>query len=372
MCAHLIRFDGDIPAGSVGFLLTCLPVLVVVRVAAFGGFGLYRGVWTYASVSDVLAVIKAVSAGSVVFAVLLLLMGFRGHSRAILVIDWLMAVLLVGGIRLSIRLLRGGLRGRPAGSRPVLIIGAGAAGAGVARELLSNANAGYHPEGFLDDDPGRRGMRIDGVPVLGTIDEVGPVARSRKIEEVIIAIPSADRRTMRRIVKCCQDGAVTMKIVPGLEALLAGRTRVSEIRGVRLEDLLQREPVRLDPSTIRGALRGRRVMVTGAGGSIGSEICRQVAAVEPELLVLLDRHEAGLFEIEAELAAAYPGIARASALVDIKHRQQLEEVFARYRPEVVFDAAAYKHVPFMEAHPDAAVLNNVVGTRQLVETALAA
>ena len=174
-----------------------------------------------------------------------------------------------------------------------LIIGAGAAGAGVARDLLKNPKTDCYPEGFLDDDPGRRGMRIDGVPVLGTIDEVGAVARSRGIQEVIIAIPSADRRAMRRIVERCLAAAVTMKIGPGLEALLSGRARVSEIREVRLEDLLRREPVRLDPWTIREALQGRRVLVTGAGGSIGSEICRQVAALEPALLVLLDRHEGG-------------------------------------------------------------------------------
>jgi len=150
-----------------------LPALVAIRLAAFAGFGLYRGVWPYASIRDLMAVIKAASAGSVAFAVLLLRMGFRGHSRAILVIDWLLAVLLVGGIRLSIRVLRGGLRWRPAGSRPVLIIGAGAAGAGVARDLLENPKTGCYPEGFLDDDPGRRGMRIDGVPVLGTILMLG-------------------------------------------------------------------------------------------------------------------------------------------------------------------------------------------------------
>lgn len=237
------------------------------------------------------------------------------------------------------------------------------------RDLFENPGVGGYPEGFLDDDPGRRGMRIDGVPVLGTIDEVGPVARRREVQEVIIAIPSADRRAMRRIIERCREAAVTMKIVPGLEALLSGRPRVSEIREVRLEDLLRREPVRLDPATIREALRGRRVLVTGAGGSIGSEICRQVAAAGPALLVLLDRHEGALFEIEAELAEARPGVPRASALVDMKDAHKLVEVFARHRPEVVFDAAAYKHVPFMEAHPDEAVLNNVVGTRQLVETA---
>jgi len=199
-----------------------LPALVAIRLAAFAGFGLYRGVWTYASIRDLMAVIKAASAGSVAFAVLLLRMGFRGHSRAILVIDWLLAVLLVGGIRLSIRVLRGGLRWRPAGSRPVLIIGAGAAGAGVARDLLENPKTGCYPEGFLDDDPGRRGMRIDGVPVLGTIDDITRVARSRAVQEVIIAIPSADRRAMRRIVERCREAQVTMKIVPGVQALLTG------------------------------------------------------------------------------------------------------------------------------------------------------
>ncbi len=371
LLANLFRFEGHIPARDAGFILKALPVLVLIRGAAFLGFGVYRGVWAYASISDLLAVIRAVTAGSAGFAVALTFLGVHGHSRAVLAMDWLLLIFLMGALRLALRVYRSSAPPLRVPRRPVLIIGAGDAGEMVIRELQLNGRRRYHPVGFLDDDAGKKGLRIHGVPVLGSVEEVKRISREKDIEEVIIAIPSADRRLMRRIFDCCREAGLEMRTIPDLDSLLAGTARISELRELRLEDLLRREPARLDRSLIRDSLGGRRVLVTGAGGSIGSEICRQVAACEPALLVMLDKGENPLFEIDAELAEGFPRLARAAALADIRHAGEIQEVFGRHHPEVVFHAAACKHVPLMEAHPEEAVSTNVAGTRSLVEVAIA-
>jgi len=371
LLATFLRFEGDVPRADWMLLQRALPVLVAIRVACFLLFGLYRGFWAYASIDDLLAIVKAVSAGSGLFVVSLIFLDLRRLSRTVLVMDWLILVLLIGGTRLSWRMLKTARGARRAGGRPVLIIGAGDAGETVARELRNNPRLKCRPIGFLDDDPAKRGARIHGIPVLGAIEDVGTVAQGRDVDEVIVAIPSADRGTIHRIFELCRGAGVTMKIVPGLGSVLDGTARLSELREIRMEDLLRREPARLEKDLIRAYLRGRRVLVTGAGGSIGSEICRQVAACEPSVLVLLDNGENALFEIDAELVHGFPKLHKAAALADIKHIQRLQEIFAKHRPEIVFDAAAFKHVPLMESHPEEAVLNNVVGTRRLAEVAVA-
>ena len=371
LLANLFRFEGHIPARDLGFIWRALPVLLVIRGVAFTGFGLYRGVWAYASISDLIALIKAVTTGSAGFAVALMFLDMRGHSRAVLAMDWVLLIFLVGALRLSLRLYWSVVPSRRAGRRPVLIIGAGDAGEMVIRELQHNGKLRYHPVGFLDDDAGKQGLRIHGVPVLGPVEEVRRISQEKGVEEVIIAIPSAERRLMRRIFDRCREAGLDMRTIPDLNSLLAGTASISDLREVRLEDLLRREPARLDRSLIQAYLRGRRVLVTGAGGSIGSEICRQVAACQPSLLVMLDRGENPLFEIDAEVAEGFPRLARTAALVDIRHVGELQEVFARFHPEVVFHAAACKHVPLMEAHPEEAVSTNLAGTRCLVGVAIA-
>jgi FlaA1/EpsC-like NDP-sugar epimerase/lipopolysaccharide/colanic/teichoic acid biosynthesis glycosyltransferase len=369
--ANLLRFEGELPPGGLSDVLATVPTLLLLRVACFIAFGVYRGVWAYAGVSDLLGVVKAVSAGSGLLAVLVASGALRVPSRAAVVLDWLILVVLLGASRLSWRLLRAAAAGRRRHLRPALIIGAGQAGEAAARELQRNPRLRYRPVAFLDDDPAKRGARIHGVPVLGGIDDAALVARARDAEDAIIAIPSADRRAMRRIFERCRAAGLCMKVVPSVASLLEHASPTLGLREVHVEDLLRRAPVRLDRELIRRFLRGRRVLVTGAGGSIGSEICRQVAACEPAALVLVDRVESVLFEIDGELAASHPALDRSAVLADIKHSRKMREVFARHRPEVVFDAAAFKHVPMMEKHPEEAALNNVVGTRRLVEVAVA-
>jgi FlaA1/EpsC-like NDP-sugar epimerase/CheY-like chemotaxis protein len=369
--ANLIRFEGNIPALQLALMWTALPVLVSAQAAAFMGFGLYRGVWAYASISDLITILKAATAGSTGFLIALLLLGMQGHSRGVILIDWLTLIFLVGGARLSLRLYWSMVPKQLAGRKRVLVLGAGDAGEMIVREMLHNGRLRYNPVGFLDDDPKKNGLRIHGIPVLGRIEDVRRISMERGVEEVIIAMPSADRRSMRRIFDHCRQASLAMKTIPALGSILAGAAKVSDLRKVHLEDLLRREPARLDLSLIQAYLRGRRVLVTGAGGSIGSEICRQVAECDPAILIMLEKAENALFEIDTELADAFPRLVRLPRLVNITHAHKLREVFARYRPEVVFHAAAYKHVPLMEAHPDEAILNNVRGTRTLVEMAIA-
>ena len=369
--AYVIRFEANIPAGHLGFFWKTLALLLAIRVACFVAFGLYRGVLAYASITDLLAIIKAATASFAIFIAALLFLGLRDFSRAVVILDWLLVIAMVGGARMSFRLWRAARGPKRVTGRPVLLIGAGDAGEMVVRELLHNVRLKLRPVGFLDDDPAKRGLRIHGVQVLGAIGEVEEIAGEHGVEEVIIAVPSADRKAMRNIFDLCRQAGLGMKTIPGMGSLLAGTAKVSEMREVRLEDLLRREPARLDVAFIRNALHGKRVLVTGAGGSIGSEICRQVAVYDPASLILLDKGENALFEIDAELGHTFPGLRRSAVLADIKHIQRLQEIFAKFRPEVVFGAAAFKHVPMMEAHPEEAVLNNVVGTRRLAEVAIA-
>ncbi|MEM0962261.1 MAG: nucleoside-diphosphate sugar epimerase/dehydratase [Bacteroidota bacterium] len=253
----------------------------------------------------------------------------------------------------------------------VLVVGAGDAGTLIAREMLRHPEHGRRPVGFLDDDPAKASKSFLGIRVLGTVDDLAPVVESSEADEVLIAMPSASGGQVRRVVEAARTAGVQHRIIPGLFDLASGRVTASEIREVDLEDLLRREPVRLDRGPIAAYLSGQTVLVTGAGGSIGSEIVRQVAAVGPACLVLLGRGENSVFEIDRELGRTHPGIDRHAVVCDVRDGDSLQDVFERFRPDVVFHAAAHKHVPLMEANPAQAIFNNVGGTRNVVTLALA-
>ncbi|RTI10538.1 polysaccharide biosynthesis protein, partial [Thermus scotoductus] len=244
------------------------------------------------------------------------------------------------------------------------------AGSMVVREMLRHSEAGLYPVGFLDDDPNKRGQTIAGVRVMGTLEALPQVARALEVEEVLVAIPSAPGSVVRKVVELSRAAGVRYRILPGVYEILSGRVGISQIREVRLEDLLRREPVRLNLEEIAGYLEGRVVLVTGAGGSIGSELVRQVARFHPEQVVLLGRGENSLFLIEKELEASYPELKYKVAVADVRDRDRLRRVFQLYRPQVVFHAAAHKHVPLMETNPDEAIFNNVRGTQNVVELCL--
>jgi FlaA1/EpsC-like NDP-sugar epimerase len=359
-----------------------VPLLIVVRLPLFYLFRLYGRVWRYASVNELLSVVMAVFSSSVIVAFVIFGLGFPSglvtwFPRSLLVIDFLLSIPLSGGIRLGLRLLstrgiggRAGELKRPTDTQKrVLIVGAGDAGAMIARELRDNPGLGILPIGFVDDDERKQGMRIHGLKVLGTREDISDLIAREALDEIIVAMPTAPGKEIREIMRICQQGGVTARTVPGVYELIDGRVSVSQIREVQLEDLLRRDPVRTNMEEISGYLGGQVVLVTGAGGSIGSELCRQIAPFSPRQLLLLGRGENSIFNVQLELSSAFPGLSLVPLIADIRDRQKMERTMARYRPSIVFHAAAHKHVTLMEQNPDEAVTNNILGTRSVADAA---
>ena len=334
-------------------------------------FGLHRQAWSRVGVRDLLRLGVAVATGGgILFAFALLLSAYLPLPRSVPIISAALAFLFLGGMRLGVRLYWESKRGKGVRGRRVLVVGAGEAGSMVVREMLRHPEAGLYPVGFLDDDPNKRGQTIAGVRVWGALDDLPRMARALEAEEVLVAIPSAPGAVVRKVVDLARAAGIQYRILPGIYEILSGRVGISQIREVRLEDLLRREPVRLRVEEIAGYLEGRVVLVTGAGGSIGSELVRQVARFSPELVILLGRGENSLFLLERELEASYPELQYKVVVADVRNQDRMRRIFQLYRPHVVFHAAAHKHVPLMEAHPDEAIFNNVRGTQTVAELCL--
>ncbi|MGE5251927.1 MAG: polysaccharide biosynthesis protein [Bacteroidota bacterium] len=347
-------------------------VALVIKIPTYYFFGLYRRLWIYASTNELRLIIAAVSTASVLTSgVMSLLLSLNlvqpGMPRSALGIDWLLSLILIGGSRFALRMLSEQPNGRNGQGRHVLIVGAGDAGALVARELQRPSQLNLTPIGFLDDDPAKQRHEIYGVRVMGKIKDLGGVLDQRQVDEVIIAIPSAPGRIVRLVSDACRVRGIPSRTMPGIYELIGGKVNVSRLRDVDITDLLRRDPVRVNDELVGQALNGRRVLVTGAGGSIGRELCRQIARRGPGLLVLLGHGENSIFEIFLELSEDYPELALVPVIADIRDSERIASVFGLHRPQVVFHAAAHKHVPLMEANPTEAVTNNVLGTRNMVE-----
>ena len=371
--AFLLRFDGEFPSFYASLFVATLAPLILLRVGSFVYYRLYSGWWTYVGVRDMIALLKAVAVSSVLFASFLVLAGFApGYPRSVLVIDALITVTLMGGVRFGLRIARESRRPVAVGPRPrrVMIIGAGDAGELLLREMHNNPRLGYIPVGFVDDDPRKTGFHIHGVAVLGATQALGEILAAHPADELIIAIPSASRDQIQTIVDRCLVLRLPFKILPAIAAL-SGHVRVSQLRPVRVEDLLGRDPVDLDTSMIRADIAGRRVLITGAGGSIGAELARQVASYGPASIGLLERGENLLFLIEQELKRAHPELEIVPIICDIRDEDDMDRAFRSLRPEIVYHAAAFKHVPMMESHVSQAVHNNVFGTRNAAAAAAA-
>ena len=365
-------------AGNLSFyfpaVLVMCAVALLVKIPTFYFFGLYRRLWAYASTNELRLITAAVSTASVLTSgVMLLLMGLDlvrpGMPRSALGIDWLLSIILIGGSRFALRMLSEQSNNREGRGKRVLIIGAGDAGALVVRELQKTSQVNLRPIGFLDDDPAKQRHEIYGVPVIGKLVDLPHVLDNGQAEEVIIAIPTAPGSVVRQVTDVCRVKGVPSRTMPGIYELLGGRVNVSRLREVDISDLLRRDPVRLNDERVGLALEGRRVLVTGAGGSIGRELCRQIARRDPVSLILLGHGENSIFEILLELSEDFPGLPLFPIIADVRDQTRLAEVFAAQQPQVVFHAAAHKHVPLMEANPVEAVTNNVIGTRNLVERA---
>jgi len=371
--AFLLRFDLRLPAVEWDRFFQSLPLLLLIKLFVFGYFHLYEGLWQYVSMRDILAILKAGTLSSMIFAAGILVVIGHGFPRSVLLLDWVFCLALVGGVRLTIRALRESTRKYPRrDARRALVVGAGDAGEMLIREIVRGPKLDYEVVGFVDDDPNKHGTRIHGIPVVGTIDHLPHLCRSQEIQELLIAIPSASKEQRQRILVCCRESGVPFKTVPALNELLLGKAIIGQLQEVRPEDLLGREAIRLDFDRIRSELHGKRVLVTGAGGSIGSELCRQLATFEPEMIVLLERAESSLYFADLELRRLHPRVRIIPVVGDIQNRFQMEEVMRLYALDLVYHAAAFKHVPLMEDHPLEAIQNNIFGTETVALAARAA
>ncbi|WP_158542560.1 polysaccharide biosynthesis protein [Lujinxingia litoralis] len=371
LLAFLIRFDYAIPPQYQAAMWAGLLPLLATKTLVLGVMRMFQGWWKYVSLYDVLALARALALASATYLALnVLVLTPADFPRSIYLLDFALSLLLLGGARGSLRLIRERLAtwgdDRPA--VPVLIAGAGDTGETLVREIAKNRQIVYRPVGFIDDDPYKHGLRMHGVPVLGPIERLPQIVDKHGVEELVIAMPSASREQIRRVVELAQRCGVKTRIVPAFEAVVEGKVSVNQLREVAITDLLGRAPVELDTYAIGRSLEGKRVLVTGAGGSIGSEICRQVMRFNPERLILLDSAETPLFFIHRELRQAHDD-RLFPAIGDVTDAQRMREVFDLHRPDVVLHAAAYKHVPLMEAHPALAVRNNIGGTRTVAHLA---
>lgn len=373
--AFLIRFEGRIPQANFNNLGTVVLVALALKLPVFYLFRLYRMSWSYVSFGELMDVFKAVTLSSVALGTFFFLWGSPVTilPRSVLMLDYFLTLFVIGGFRSAKRIYQGWRGGFYKGGRRVLIVGAGNAGEQIARAMLYEQRSRYCPVGFADDDPTKQGLAIHGVRVLGTRQEIPQLVRQHEVEELLIAMPSVSSKVIRETVELGRRaGLKNIKILPGFHELVTGRVGLTDIRHVQLEDLLGREPVHIDVREIEGYLREKVVLVTGAAGSIGAELCRQVAKFSPHSLIALDQDESGLFALENELTEKFSSVKLCGVIADVRDQCKIERVFERHRPHVVFHAAAYKHVPLMEAQPDEAVKNNIFGTVSVAEAASAA
>ena len=364
--AFLLRFDFRLPAVQWGVFLWTLPLLLIVRMSVFAWLHLYEGLWRYVSMRDIITILKAGTLGSLVFSGVILIFFRQGFPRSVLVTEWILCLALVGGVRLALRAVRESkISNHHASGRRALIVGAGDVGEMLIRDIKRNTGLSYEVIGFVDDDAKKHGRRIHGIEVLGYIHQLSNVCKSQQVEEILVAIPSATEEQASHIIRHCQDSGIPFKTVPSLKALLQGKVRIGQLREVKPEDLLGRDPVRLDVERLQLEIGENRILITGAAGSIGSELSRQVARFKPEMLLLFDRSESNLYFINQELQDLHPQLNIVPIVGDILDRKHIEEVILIYRPQLIYHAAAYKHVPLMEEQPFEAINNNVFGTEEL-------
>ena len=366
--ALFIRFEGAIDTHYYNVLLKYMPMIVVIRLSTFYVFGLYNRLWRYASINELLSIFGAVTVSSLlIFAG----MFFAGSTlpRSVNILNWFLCIGFIGISRLVLRIIHNLRQRIDKQSAKVLIIGAGDAGAMIAREINHRYTGMKQLIGFIDDDSYKNKQRLFGVQVLGNRQDIKKIVNEHSIDEIIIAMPSVGGNIIREIIHECKQTQCALKILPGIYELIDGVVTVQQLRKVEVEDLLGRDPVKLDIEEIAGYLKGKRVLVTGAGGSIGSELCRQISKMSPNLLILLGKGENSIYEINSELQGKYKSLNIQPIIADVRDKERIHAIFAEIKPQVVFHAAAHKHVPLMEAQPMEAVRNNIFGTKTVAEAA---
>jgi len=364
-----IRFEGSIPQNSLQTYYHTAWAGTIIYLVIFSLFGLYNRLWQYASINELISIIYAVTVGTGCVVLVVYFLVQTRYPNSVALLFWLTTIFLIGGSRFTGRILQDRASHGHTSEMPkrVLIIGAGDAGALAVRELKNSNYRDGHPVGMIDDALRKQQLKFMGIPVLGTRQDIKRVVKNEKVEEVIIAMPSAPSVVIRDIAKLCENSGVVIKIMPGVYNYYSGQVDPLKIRKVEIEDLLGRDQVKLDLEGVAGYLAGETVLITGAGGSIGSELCRQICRFYPAKLILVGRGENSIFEIEQELRADCPDIHLVTEILDVRDREKVELVFMKYKPGVVFHAAAHKHVPLMEKNPEEALKNNILGTNNVAE-----
>jgi len=377
--ALILRFElGSLFFAYLPFGYWMIAVALVIKPIVYYLFGLYRRMWMYASVEELKLIVIAVTTASIMVAVVMLILFTRGflpgYLRSVFVIDWLLSLAMVGGLRFAFRFLaetrRRFVEMQAGRVKRVLIVGAGDAGALVVKELQKNPQLNLIPVGFLDDNPTKQKQQIHGVPVVGTINDMTRWLEKLRVDEVIIAIPSAPGRVVRMVADIARLKGIPFRTMPGIYELLGGKVSVSRLREVDITDLLRRQPTRIKEEWIGEVLADKIVLVTGAGGSIGRELCRQIARYNPAELIMLGHGENSIFEGLLELKDHFPTLTIRPVIADVRDRMRLNQVFSQYHPQIVFHAAAHKHVSLMEVNVEEAVTNNILGTKNLVDLAI--
>lgn len=374
--AFFLRFEGQIPSQYFGDILLMLSVTLILALPIFYLNKLYSFSWSYVSAEELISLIKATT---LVFAFLgVFLFFFKdypvliGFPRSTFFMSYFLIILLSGGIRFAKRIYLLLFRKKTKHKKErTLIVGAGDAGEQILRSILSAQSNIFEPVGFVDDSPVKQGVLIHGVKVMGKIDDIPRIIKEQRIESMIVALPSADSFVIRKAVEQARKAGIkNIKIVPTLTEIVDGKVSIADLKELKIEDLLGREPISFDFEAIRKFIQDKKILITGAAGSIGSELCRQIAKFKPGLLIALDQDETGIFNIAQEMKSQFPGLKFETIIGDILDKEKMEYVFEKFRPQIVFHAAAYKHVPLMEAHPDEAVKNNIFGTKTIAEVAV--
>lgn len=369
--AFELRFEGDIPPEYRRIMWDHLPALLLIFSAGLWAFGIHRGLWRYVGLHDLGKILLAsLTSATVFYGVIHHIGGIAQYPRSVIILTGLLNGLYLAGIRLAVRGFREWLQVVVPRARRVLIVGAGNAGELLVRDMLSDANYNCRPVGFVDDDPIKRKKRIHGIPIVGTIADTKKAVDRLGAQEIIVAIPSAPTAVKQKILAASEGCTVPIKTLPDIKQLLVDPVSLQQVRPMRLEDLLQREPIQMDRQELRPFIAGKAALVTGAGGSIGSELCRQIVRYKPACLVLFERYENALHSLLLELRAEHPEAVVLPVVGDVTVPDRVSEIFRQTRPDIVFHAAAHKHVPLMELNPKEAIRNNILGTRVVAEVAL--
>ena len=372
-CSFLLRFEGRVPQEYQQWMWQGMPFVAVVYWAGLWGFGVHRGLWRFVGLHDLARIFWASAVSTAgLYGVLHLALGWRNYPRPVIILTGLLSLGLLSGIRLAVRWLREWIRVIEPTACRVLIVGAGNAGELLVRDLQTNPGYNYRPVAFVDDDPVKWKAVIHGIPVMGAIADIRRAAERCAVQEIIVAIPSATPQLMQKILAASEACHLPIRTLPNVKQLFDGAVSMRRVRSLSLEDLLQREPIQTDLQELHPLLEGKRVLVTGAGGSIGSELCRQIARYRPALLVLFERHENSLYALDLELRETFPQVRTLAVVGDVTNAGQVAGAFKACAPNLIFHAAAHKHVPMMEQNQGEAIRNNVVGTRIVGEAALAA